>query len=296
MLGLAGCRRDRPAPPGWSASRATIDLGEIGGLSGIAPAEHGRVWAVVERDPVLLTVDVTDEPRVIGSRPIIGLPGDKDAEALARIGPNRVAIGTEGMIAPRLADAIFLATVTATAVQVTERIELSYSPWSMKGGGNQGIEGLCFAGGRLLATVETTRHVGSQRTAPLGRYDFIRKRWTAFDVALTSETGKLASLHCSLQGGLLVVHAIERHYLVARLLRFTLPLDGPGRLLEPEIVVDVGMLYRNIPNYESVYLEGSKIVLLADNQSAGINGPAHTLVLTSTIATSTIATSTTAAP
>ena len=289
LLLLIGCRRDRDPPAPWTAVRTTVALGERGGLSDATASDtDGRYWAVLERDPVLLTLAADSGGlKVVGSLPIFGADPALDLEAVTRLAPGRIAIGTEKMAAPRLSEMILLATVTATAAVVTGRIQLSYSAWSMKGAGNQGIEGLCVAGSRLLAAVETTRHVGAKRTAPLGRYDLTRRRWTAFDVALTSETGKLSALSCRRVGDRIIAWAIERHYTVCRVIRFEVPLDGPGRLLVPTIVVDAGLLYRDIPNFETLLPIDGGFLLVADNQSATISGPTQVLALTRTTTTST---------
>ncbi len=235
------------------------------GLSGLDIDDEGAAWLVPERERKLL---------VSGKRgttvlTLVGVPAGLDTEALAIVGPGELMLGTEAQTR-RTSDLLLRVAVEGSTARVTSTRTLSYQPWGLTADANRGIEGLCFAGGALVAGLEQVIERDGARFAPLAvLHD---ERWTHHRLRLTSGRGKLAALDCVTSGKGLRVVGIERHYEVARLLSFTVPLSGPATTIEPVIVEDLAPHFSDLPNFEGVAFEGGDLVLTNDNDSGGRRG------------------------
>lgn len=274
-------KRTAPAAR-YTSSRTTWAGSIVTGASGVASRGDDRFFAVPERARFLLPFTVTTrgisvEPRV----PLTGVPVDVDIESISTLPNDRIALGTETKKAGRIEDTILLARPANGTFNVTGRLEFSYAGFGIRAGSNRGIEGLCFADDRLLAAAESVVEHNGDRYAPLGSYDFTNRTWAYYRVRLSSDTGKLSALACWKTARNRQVLAIERHYEVMRVLRFSLPLLDGGGDVHPEILVDVASLYPDAPpNFEGLgYLKSGRLLLVADNDYGGAQGPTHIILV-----------------
>jgi phytase-like protein len=271
------------AGPGPQIEPAKLDSSEVFGLSGLDLGADGLLLAVSEHQHVLARLRV-DGPKAELAGPVIPIEGiaeDLDAESLAVLGPDTVAVGTESQVPERKEDLIFLAHLEDAKARVTETIAFPYGPYALTAGKNHGLEGLCAASGVLLAGSEAVGQAAGGRFAPIGRYDFKTKRWTPFRLTLTSEPGRLASLACRPgPGDSLEALGIERQFGVMRLLRFQVPLSGAGAEIQPEILLDLAKLVKHPPDFEGVaWLPDGRVALVADNEHQGPHAPTDILLL-----------------
>jgi hypothetical protein len=164
---------------------------------------------------------------------------------------------------------------------VKSELFFDYAPYGIEPDSNRGVEGLCFADGRLLASAEQVVEAKKARYAPLASYDFAEKRWAHYRARLTTDTGKISDLTCRRTDKAREVFAIERHYSVSRILRFTLPLMDTGGDIEPELLMDLTEFHREtIPNFEGIaWVEGGKLLLISDNDYGGTQGPTHIILV-----------------
>lgn len=289
-IDLGGCARgqapaaDVPGPAPAAVEVHTLDLPDHPGISGAARAPGGAIVVVAERAQDLIDLGPSGEgePRI---SPIEGLPQGADLESLAWLGPTQLAIGTERHRPFRRSDPVLIAQLTAGAARVEGEEEVSYAPWGMWAETNRGIEGLCAAGGALLAGVEDTLEVDGRRVAPLALKLAGQAGWSPFDLPLTTATGKLSSLECapSADGRSLEALAIERHYGVSRVLTFTVPLSAAEgrRTLNPTVLVDLTQVGGPLPNFEGlVRLDDGRLWIVADNSSGEEVKPAAVWVVT----------------
>lgn len=256
--------------------RQELDSDGVTGLSDLSRDDQGRTWAVAERKRVALRVDRPGAAPV--SVPILGVPEELDVEGMAWIDRERVALATESDLGARTSDAIFIARLGPGGIQVVERRDLDYSLWPLDPIGNQGLEGLCRAGNRLVAAVETVIANPQERFAPIAVHDLATRRWTPFLVRLTTRTGKISALACTVRRDRSVdVLAIERHFEVARLIRFRLPADLPGKptaALEPVVVAELAPAMIRQENFEGLLWDGAHAIsLVVDNDWTTITGP-----------------------
>lgn len=265
--------------------RFEVETGSYGGLSDLTTDARGHFWSIPERERVLLRLHLegpqpgVDAPPI----PIDGIADNLDTESLTWLSDDKFAIGTETQSARRSSDDILLVTVQGDKATVTNRITLPYALWGMSAANNQGIEGLCYAGGHLIAAGESVGHTpDGQRFAPLGRYDPSKNAWMPFSLLLTSSTGKISALACRQNpaDSKMTVLAIERHFGVAKLLRFSLPLAGEGSAITPEVLVDFARVIEGLPNYEGVgwSLQGD-IYMLTDNRMGVEMGPTEGILV-----------------
>lgn len=272
----------------------TLDTGTVSGLSGLTLDRAGEFWAVSERDRVVLTFDLDNGAvaQQSDSIPLTGVADDLDTESIAMIGPNRFAFGTETHEAEQCDDVILFAELQKDKIVVTDQITLPYSLWDTVRPKNQGIEGLCADDGQLVAGVEAVLNRNGQRIAPIARYDLETHTFTPYQLALTTETGRISGLFCRMledAPDTLEVLAIERHHGTSRLLQFNLPIsalasdaDDTQNIIEPRIILDmVAVLPKDhLPNFEGVVRRrDGTLVLLSDNHTHSITGPTEILVV-----------------
>jgi len=89
-------------------------------------------------------------------------------------------------------------------------------------------------------------------------------------VRLTSKTGKLAAMSCKVTGGSIVALAVERHFSVSHLLRFTIPEGPEAQRIEPTLAADLSESCSPLPNFEGLaWLEDGSAVAITDNRYRG---------------------------
>ncbi|MBA3539548.1 MAG: hypothetical protein H0T79_07950, partial [Deltaproteobacteria bacterium] len=145
---------------------------------------------------------------------------------------------------------------------------------------NHGAEAVCGTGSDLVIAIEATgRFPDGGRFAPIVRLADGVMSLTR--LRLTTETGKISGLECTIAGdGGARVWAIERHYGVSRIVRFTLPRGAPaGAELALEVVLDLAPILRDSLNLEGItFLPDGRMVTVADNQGKSVSGPSRLLV------------------
>lgn len=278
-----GCKKSKePGVAGTSVelSRRSLDVA-VAGISGMARDEAGVTWLAPERDRVLAAMDPSGALRTV---PLEGVPDGLDVEALAYLGEGLFALGTESNVAPSGTEigaqaTIFLARSSGERVVVAETLTIEMSMWGMILRENQGVEGLCNAGGFLLAGIETVIERDGYRVAPLALYDLGSKRWQPLLLRLTTRTGSLSALACRQREGAIEVIAVERHFGVSRILRFR--VRAGETLATPSIAADLDAFVATTPlNFEGMELGADgDVVLAVDNQYKGITGPNELVTL-----------------
>lgn len=247
---------------------------DVRGLSDLALDADRRVWAVAERVRVALRVDRPGVAPV--AVPLRGVPEDLDVEGMAWIDRDRVALATEADRGARSSDALLIARLGAGGLEVVERRDLDYSIWPIDALGNQGMEGLCRAGSRLVVSIETVIANPEERFAPIAVHDLATGGWTPLLLRLTTRTGKISALACAVREGRSIdVLAIERHFEVARLIRFRIPEGArPGRPLVPVMVADLDAAMIHQENFEGLLWDGARALsLVVDNDWTHVSGP-----------------------
>lgn len=268
-----------PEPHGEEFVQRLVVAGDARlGLSGMDRDDAGDVVAVAERDSHLVRIRIQGKrAQVISSILLPGFAEGQDAEALAWLGSNRFAVGTERHLPSRASDEILIYQIKDSDAVLMDKLQLSYSAWGMLAEDNRGIEGACYAADRLLIGVESTGVIEGKRFAPLAMYDFQRRQWRSSRLILTSSMGVLSSLACrsDAAGQALEVLAIERYYETSRLLAFYVPLAGSSAAIEPVLIRDLAaMTPQAVPNWEGVAWDGAQgVLLLNDNQTAEVSGP-----------------------
>ena len=262
LLACVGCEKKKPEPSGPGRIVA-LDT-EVAGLSGLTQDEHGAFWAAAERGDSVLRID----PATMGIThyPVVGLSEGVDLEALTWVDGTRFVLGTETQESGRSRDLILDGRIEGQAFKVTPIGHLDYVYWQTSARNNHGIEGACQTKGVLVFATELALEERGRRWAPLGVFDPATQSWTAHRVALSTDDGKLAALDCRDLGGSIEALAVERHYGVARLVRFSVP-RGEGQWIEPRVVADLSKLVAPMPNFEGlVWREDGSAVLVTDNQ------------------------------
>jgi hypothetical protein len=282
VLALAACGKAKPTVDDGKASalfdRVRIDTDN--GLSGIAIDDAGAIWTESERDASVFKI-VLDGTRVVSNTryAVTNAPADVDLEAIAWLGPGRIAFGTEGhdddraqVVLASVDDARHTITIDRTIDLPRDRLGLTVKP-------NDGVEGLCGSGDVVYATVESTATDEHGRWAPLARLDLKSGDIQIARLALTSDKGKISSLDCAPapDGGADLL-LIERHFGITRLLRARVPAALPARV-EPKVVLDLAPALRGALNLEGIgLLKDGRVVAVVDNQYDGITGPNELLV------------------
>lgn len=264
--------------------------GALHGLSDLTTGSDGKLYAVAERQRVVLELNTTrGAPLVRKSFALVGVPSDTDTEALAVLADGRLALGTENKKAGRASDDILFAVRDKDRFVVKSTRALPYALFDMKAETNRGIEALCAVGSTLLAGLEQVKVVGKDRLAPLARWDEATQRWTAFYVRLSSDTGKLSGMTCKLrhvaaeaqdpQNDVIDVWAIERHYGVGRLVQFSIPLHGDGPVVDARLAADLLHNLPEQPNFEGLVHLGENLGLINDNHTGVVRGQSALWVL-----------------
>ncbi len=249
-----------------------LEIATPPGMSGLAVDDHDVLWAVPERDRrfVRLTLDGK-----VTLYPMVGFPDHVDTEGLAWLGEGKFAVTTEGQDDPT-ASVIYADLVDGKLVAKRTR-NLSSAELGVTLTDNHGAEGACGHGDDVLVGIEAIGHLpNGQRYAPIARLR--GDALTITKLALTSETGKISSLDCTIDpSGTAHVWAIERHYFVSRILRFDLLLGETQ--VTPRIALDLSDILDNSLNLEGiVQLSDGRLVAINDNQSRTIDGPSELVI------------------
>ncbi len=283
LFGAAACSRHAGHP---LPKRQTLAVTGVNGLSGLARDAAGRLWMAPERDPRLVVREPGGALRTV---PLDGVPPGLDIESITWLADGRLALGTEGNVAPSGTEAsgpalILLARSTgdgaaARVVVSGPPIELDPAPWGLRVRENQGVEGLCRAGNALVAALETVGQDAGGRFAPLGVYDFATQRWRAYHLRLTSATGKLSALACWARGDGIMLLAVERHFGVLRLLSAT--VLAPSGDIAPRVIANLddfaSQTKLNVEGLETG--DGGSLLMVIDNQYKTITGANELLTL-----------------
>jgi hypothetical protein len=284
LLACAACGTSR-ADPGLDTAKAAklFDLVPIdtdNGLSGIAIDDDGAIWTESERDLSVYRI-VLDGTKVKSSTryAISGAPEQADLEAVAWLGPGKLAFGTEGQHDSRAQVSLADIDEKHHTVAITKTIDLPADQLGLEIKPNDGVEGLCGRGDIVIAAIESSATDDHGRWAPIVRMDLKSGTIKVAKLALTSDKGKLSAVDCLMgDDGTAQLVLIERHFSVTRILRADLPKDVPARI-EPKIALDLGPVLNSSLNLEGLgIMKDGRIVAVVDNQYDRITGPNELLV------------------
>lgn len=264
LFASAGCTKKEPHGPGRIV---TLDT-DVVGLSGLTLDEHGAFWAPGEDGRAVVRID----PETFGVTryAVAGVPPETDLEAMAWAEGTRFVLGTETQQKGRLRDVVLDGRLDGPQFVVASVGNLDYAHWHLTAPDNRGIEGICHVDGVLVLATELVERQRGRRWAPLAMFDPNTQTWTAHRVALTSKTGKLAAIDCRIANGSIQALAVERHYGVSRLLRFSIPRGPEGQWIEPTVAADLSQSVSPLPNFEGlVWMEDGSAALVTDNQHRG---------------------------
>jgi hypothetical protein len=276
LLVLAACGRDAVDRERAAKLFKEIELPTAPGLSGLATDGSGGVWTIAERDPKAyrITLDPEDKP-TLETFAIEGIPPKLDLEAIAWLGGDRFAFGTEGKI-DGIAT-VLLADRRGSTFVITGTIALPETKLGIDLPANHGAEGLCGQGETIIIAIEGAGTALGKRFAPIvritsGRIESVHRLW------LTTKTGKLSALDCTIApDGTAEMLAIERHFSVTKILRFPLPIGDAD--ITPIEVLDLGPILENRLNLEGIaMLPDHRVVAVIDNQWKQLQGPSVLLV------------------
>ncbi len=286
-IGAGACGKGAPHGELDTAKAATlftlVPIDTDNGLSGIAIDDAGAIWSESERDNSVFRI-VLDGTRVASSTryKIVGAPAHSDLEAIAWLGPGKLAFGTEGQSDDRaqiatadVDEATHTITVARTIDVPKDRLGLTVRP-------NDGVEGLCGAGDVVIAAIESTATDERGRWAPIVRMDLATGAVDVTRLALTSDKGKLSSVDCTVApDGSAKLLLIERHFAVTKFLRAELPAHAaaPPARLEPKVAIDLEPVLNGTLNLEGIgVMKDGRVVAVVDNQYDRITGPNELLV------------------
>lgn len=272
-------RKEAPMGRTLPLSSKVVDSADHEGLSDLALAPDGTLYAVAERQREILALNKTGA-LVRKVYRLEGVPRGLDTESLAALDSDHFAIGAERLDAGRSSDDILFAERVGDTIIVRDRRALPYALFGLRAEANRGIEGLCAVGATLLASLEQVKEKDGARLAPLARWDDASKSWTPFYVRLTSNTGKLSGITCHTGDNEIEVLAIERHYGVGRLVRFAIPRNGPGQTVTATVEANLLQGLDDQPNFEGLVRNGSTLWLINDNSSGMVRGKSALWVFT----------------
>jgi hypothetical protein len=279
ILALAACGRPVDRRIDTAAARGLFELMPINvpnGMSDLTIDDRGVLWAIAERDRHIVEIELDDDdPPTIKQHPLDGVPAGVDTEALVWLGDGHFAIGAEGATTPTAS--IMFGELRDRQLVVTRTRALSNADLGVELTANHGIEAVCGRADDLLAACETVGLLpDGSRYAPIVR---VRgESLSVIKVKLTSDRGKLSALHCRFDdNGNADVIAIERHFGVARILKFSIGRDDQE--VTPTIELDLHPILRDAMNLEGIVrLADDRFVIINDNQSKGTHGPTRLLV------------------
>lgn len=272
LVGLLGCER---GPIDREAARGVFEEMPIEappGMSDLTIDDRGRIWGIAERDRQVIELELGKPPI---RHALDGVPVGTDTEALAWLGDGRFAIGIEGADVPTAG--IMFAELRGDRLVATRTRTLTNTELGVKITVNHGIEALCGRSDELLAACETVGTLpDGTRWAPI-----LRMRGDALTLTklrLTTAKGKISALHCTVaDDGTAQVLAIERHFGVSRILRFTIKRDDVE--VTPTLEIDLQPILHDALNLEGIVrLPDGRLVTINDNQGRTAKGPTELLV------------------
>ena len=285
MIVLAACSAKHDASNAATALFDELPLrpGLPPGISDLSLDDRGHIWAVAERDHVVVELVLEGSPLAIKDveHPLDGIPAGVDTEAIAWLGNNRFAIGTEGQD-EATASVLFGELRADGHIVMTKTLPLTDKDVGLELVPNHGVEGLCGNGEDVIASIESVATLpDGARYAPLVHLH--GQTITAVTrLRLTSNVGKISALFCTFAAdGTAQVLAIERHYGVTRILSFVLASDAKDAT--PTIAMDLWPIVRD-RYHEQLNLEGivrtrdGRWILVNDNQGKELEGATRLFV------------------
>jgi hypothetical protein len=278
LLALCGCeqKRGNRAPIDREAATALfeeIPIAAPPGMSDLTIDEHGVLWAISERDRIIVELELGKPPV---QHELEGVTFGLDTEALLALGGGRFAIGVEGGMTPLAG--ILTAELRGTDIVVTGEHLLGDKELGVTLTINHGIEAMCGRDGELIAAAETVGTLpDGRRWAPI-----VRLRGDEVHTSrlyLTTKVGKISAMYCTIgDDGTAQVVAIERHFGVVRLLTFTVGRDTAE--ITPAVKLDLFPVLHDNFNLEGITkLPDGRLVLINDNQNKAAVGPTQLFVL-----------------
>lgn len=288
LLLAAACGRARAGDLDTKAAAKLFTLVPVDtdpGLSDLAVDDQGAIWTESERGLsvyriVLDGVKVKSRVRYT----VTGAPGGVDLEAVAWLGPGKLAFGTESGLDATAQMLVADIDERTHQVHVTKAIDLPKDRLGLTVAPNDGVEGLCGKGDLAIAVIESTAKDERGRWAPLVRIDLAHGSFEVARVALTSDKGKLSAVSCAIaDDGSAQLLLIERHFGVSRFLRASLPPPGkapsPPERVTPTVALDLTKVLNDSLNLEGIAtLPDHRVVAVVDNDYGGITGPEELLV------------------
>ena len=276
LLVLAACGRTEVDRERAAKLFKEIRLETAPGLSGLAADDTGAVWTIAERAAraYRITLDAQNKP-ALETFVVEGTSEKLDLEGIAWLGGDRFALGTEGRVDG--VATVLLAERRAQTLAVTSSLKLTAAQIGIDLPANHGAEGVCGSGDTIFVAIEGAGTADGRRFAPIVRItnsEVVRthRMW------LTTKTGKLSALDCAVAAdGTAEVIAIERHFSVTKILRFTVPTtDGD---ITPTEALDLGPVLNSRLNLEGIArMTDGRIVAVVDNQWKTLQGPSALLV------------------
>ena len=260
-----------------SLTRIPVALPEARGLSGLDRDEGGAFWTVSESTWHLVRFGGTRPSEIFSVLPVDEMA---DLEGVVSLGGERFALSTEST-AERMHDDVLIVELEGSQAPVRHRLRANYE--GLEGGGpgsNRGLEGICAAGGWIVAAAEQSwsddqgrlsrvfawRSEAAEETA-LGGEPAMQD--ATFALRLTTDEGKISALTCEqVSDGTLRVWAIERHYTVMRIISFLLQLqthEQTDPVLVPSLQWELAGRLEGDPNLEGLACEGSTFWMITDN-------------------------------
>jgi len=259
------------------------------GISGLDRDPAGQLWVVPERDQRLIPVGLDG---AVGSPvPFQGIPTEVDTEAVAWLGPGRIALGLESpsegaaLIGGERCDLAIMERKGAGPFRLVRCLAMPLAAWSLTPRPNRGAEGICHAGARLAAAYETVLERDGQRLAALAVHDLAAGTWRRFSLLLTSDAsqkGKISALHCEPgPAGALRLATIERHFGLRRLVLYDIPAGGgDGEVLRARRIVQLSEAQVAGANPEGLCrLDRGRWAVINDNHYGRRQGPTILSVL-----------------
>jgi len=252
--------------------RFPLDLGEERGISGLDLDSDGRFWVVAEDTWGLTAFGGAAPARTYRVEPRIE---DADLEGVVSLDAGLFALSTEST-RERTADEVLIVRLDGDVARVEERLQAAYGLLGVTPGPNRGLEGVCYAGGWIVAAAEESWEYEGRRVAALFAWERATGRAVALRLALTSDEGKLSALTCEARGEVgLRVWAIERHYTVMRILEFDLDLhlDVPPPVIVPRLHRELFGTLEGDPNLEGLARDPGGFWIIVDNYYGERSGP-----------------------